>query len=288
MPKTRTALIALGVMLALTAPARAVPTVTMLTPTEGQVFSQPDSNGIPMAGKVAFDIPTATSQAYYLRRTACQDDKRLSLVLGSETTSCADHNSDTPANEATRTAAIWEAVDGAPFAFDASRAITGQMVLSSFNEPNQVGAGQTIIEIALSGNTGGSEVSLGSTQVEYVALPGQAYTTPWSILPPASTDKRDFTSLRMAITIRGMHVLHGYIRPNESRLVLPTFTASFDRRVQVRIGTGLFEQAAMTPDLTSWSGAVPMPIEGSYPLQVRAVQGDTVSAVVTRNIVVSS
>lgn len=286
--KTRTALIALVAMLALMPSALAVPTITMLTPTEGQTFSPATSSSISAAGKVLFNTPAPTSQAYYLRRTACADDKRLSTVQGAETTSCADNSSDTPANEVTRTAAIWAAAGGVPFTFDASRAITGQMVLSSFQEPNHAGAGQTVIEIALSGITGGSQESLGSTSVEYVALPGQAYTTQWSITPPATADKQDFTSFTMAITIRGMHVLHGYIRPNESRLTLPTYTASFDRRVEVRLGTGPFVEVLVTPDFASWSVQLPMPPAGGYPLQARARQGDTVSAVATRNIIVSS
>ena len=190
MLKTRTALIALVAMLALTPSALAVPTITMLTPTEGQTFSPATSSSIPAAGKVLFDTPAPTSRVFYLRRTACAADKRLSTVLGPETTSCADNNSDTPANEVTRTAAIWEAADGVPFTLDASREITGQMVLSSFQEPNHAGAGQTIIEIALSGTTGGSQVSLGSTSMEYVALPGQAYTSTWSITPPGTADRQ--------------------------------------------------------------------------------------------------
>lgn len=177
----------------------------------------------------AMDVEQAepTTLQFFMRRTACTTDQRLSIEQGTETAACASNNSNTPLNEVDRIPTVYAAEDGLPFTLDASRPVNGVVTLTSFQQPAYAGAGQTIVDVALSGTSGGANVDLGSTTVEYVAIPGQPPTsTPWTITLPQTADNKVFTAFSMSLTVRGLHITHGYVRPNATHLTLPTHTVT--------------------------------------------------------------
>lgn len=165
----------------------------------------------------------AGERQFFVRRTGCTADQRLSVEEGAETSGCADSNSNTPLNEVNRTPTLYNAENGLPLTLDASRSAKGVVTLTSFQQPAYAGGGQVIVDVALSGKSGGSTIDLGSTSFNYVAIPTQApVSTPWTITLPASADGKDLTALTLSLTVRGIHVTHGYVRPNATHLTLPT------------------------------------------------------------------
>lgn len=285
-----TGMLALALSLVATT-AGAAPTVTITTPADGSTVSKSASPTLTVTGDVAFDTPEASELQFFVRRTGCTDDKRLSVEQGAETSGCAEANSHTPANEITRTPTLFNAADGLPFTLDASRSVQGVVTLTSFQQPVYAGGGQVIVDISLSGSSGGTAIDLGSTSVNYIAIPSQPpVSTPWTISPPTSADKKDFTSFTLSLTIRGIHITHGYVRPNGTNLTLPTYSASFTRAVQTAVDNASFTSTGVTvsPDFTSYSANLNTPAIGAHTIKVRAVQGGSTSAVVTSAITVTA
>jgi hypothetical protein len=121
----------------------------------------------------------------------------------------------------------YAAADGLPFIIDATKEVTGQVVVNSYATANgmAVGGGAATLEVALVGESGGEEATIGSTEVEYTAQPGAA--------PPAveftldvddELNKAEFSSLAIVLRNRGMTVAHGfYSNAGDTFFSLPTF-----------------------------------------------------------------
>lgn len=255
------------------APAGADAGITITSPQDGATIAAGGS--LPVSGEVEFIEPVPTDRQFFLRRTGCNEDKRLSTTQGSETSGCAYTASITPLNEDSRLADLWPAVDGVPFTLDAARALRGVHTLSSYAPPNNVGAGLTTIDIAAFGTlAGGSQVGLGSTSVSYTALPGQPYSRPWEIDLPDQYDTRDFSSFTLSTTVRGVNALHGFTTPNASHTTVPIYSASFDRAVELQLDAGPWVPIDVSEDLSTFQGAAPVCFcERTHTITARARQG---------------
>lgn len=269
--------VVVATLLALTGIATGAPGIAITSPADGSTVA---GGSTAVAGTVSFTEPVPEDRTFYMRRTGCDDDKRLSIVQGSETSGCAYTASITPLNEDSRLADEWPAVDGVPFTLDATREITGVITLSSYQPPVYAGAGATTVDISVLGfKKSGGTASLGSTTVSYVATPGQNHSTDWEITPPAELDGTDFNGLTLSTTVRGVNVLHGFTIPNQSNMTLPIYSASFDRAVEISVDGGAFssEGVALSEDLSTFDAAVTL-AAGDHAIGARAVQGGTVIA----------
>lgn len=289
--KISLAVATLSILGVLAAHVHAAPTVTITTPADGASISRSTNGSFTMAGDVAFDTPTPTSQKYFVRRATCgtasTDQMRLSIVQGTDAGGCGTLGAITPLNEVGSSVGVvapavdvYPAVDGVPFTLDASRAITGQITLSSYQPGVEAGGGTVSIDITVSGGFG----TIGSTTVSYTVLPTQPpVASTFSIQPPASLDKRDFTDLSLSVQVRGVHAMHGFTTYNgASFLTVPTYSASFDRRVQTQINSGPWTNATVDEELDGWSATLNTPPVGSHFIRARAVQGGVTSAAVSQ------
>lgn len=295
------AVLAAGAVIAVgpgAAAAPAAPTVSMTTPEEGAVISRGASPMLEVAGTVAFETPVPQERIYYVRRSGCQDDQRLSVVRGgAEETACS-----TPVTEPEppppslvgghQSFTIYEAVDGVPLTLDASRPLTGVVTQTHGLDVNgqRTGAGPTDIGITVfAGDVVGIRHNLGRTSVAWLALPTEPHTQlSWSIDPPTGLDKKDFVSLEMHVNAFDQNPWRTYTVPNETNLTVPIYSASFDRRVQVSLDGGPFSAAPVTlaADLTGWTASVPTPEVGGHTVAARALQGNQTSATVPRTFTV--
>ncbi|HVM11399.1 MAG TPA: hypothetical protein VM638_02830 [Actinomycetota bacterium] len=282
-------------VLALAAPATGVPVVAISIPEDGATISRSTGSALQVGGAVEFAVPEKGSRRFYVRRTSCNADQRLSITRGSETAGCAQTVSLTPVAEETATAVTYAAENGVPFTLDATQPITGTLSLVSYllvTGNVGVGAGLVTADISVTGaEVGGAEQALGSTTISYTATPATyRVDTPWSIAPPATLDKKDFLGLTLSITVRGRNALHGFTRPNDTNFLVPIWTASFNRRVEVAIDNGSFTSTGISvgPDLTTWSGSRPWPSLGTHVLRARAVQGGVVSGIDQRAFTITS
>lgn len=137
----------------------------------------------------------------------------------------------------------------------------------------------TEIDITVTAESAGEVAwtTLGSTTVSYLAAPAlDNHEVSWSVELPAESDKKDFTgNLTLTLVVRGYNVLHGFTVPDDTHLIVPIYTASFDRRVEVAVDDGPFSSGAVTlfDDHTAWISAIPAPDVGGHTIKARAVQG---------------
>lgn len=283
-----TAIVSLALSL-LASTVSAAPTVTITSPTSGASFSRSASPRIDVAGAVSFDAPEPSERTFYMRRTSCTTDQRLTTDQGTETSSCAETVSLTPVAEEQAAGTTYDAEDGVPLTLDASRPITGVVSVVSYIGQSGAGAGAglTTIDISL---TGGSQ-PLGSTTVSYTATPAQyRHDTQWSIQPPANLDKKDLSSLQLMIKVRGRNAMHGFVRPNSTKFTIPIYTESFSRKVEVAVDNGAFSATGITVslDLGTYTGSVVTPAVGAHTIKARAVQGSKISEVASVPITVTA
>jgi hypothetical protein len=166
-----------------------------------------------------------TERTFFVRRTSCNADQRLTVDRGTETAGCAFVVSLTPVAEETAPSLDYLAEDGTPFILDATRPVKGVVSHTSYIGAGSagVGAGLTAIDITVGATgAGGSEQLLGTTTVSYTATPAQhRYDVPWQIQPPANLNGVEFTGLRLNLLVRGRNLLHGFTRPNDTNLTIP-------------------------------------------------------------------
>jgi hypothetical protein len=286
MAVTGTVALALGL---LASTVGAATTVSITSPASGASISRSTSPKIDVTGAVGFDVPQPSERAFYVRRTSCNTDQRLSTQRGGETASCAETMSLTPVAEENAVGTTYDAENGVPLTLDASRPITGVVSVVSYAGQSGAGtgAGMTTIDITL---TGGNQ-TLGSTTVSYTATPAQyQYNTAWTIQPAATLDKKDLSSLQLLIKVRGRNVMHGFVRPNTTTFTVPIYTESFTRKVELAVDNGAFSATGVTlsPDLTSFAGSVTTPAVGSHTIKARAVQGAEISGLSSVPITVTA
>lgn len=299
-----------GVALLIPGVAVATPTVTIDMPGEGQVI--PTADALSLGGRVAFEEPQRTTTRYYLRVQSCENTqsnptgapqgKGLTLANPGTDTTAACLNGPyyrlTPANEVLKNKDLFWITDNSGFTFDASRPVTGQVTVQSYPVAGTwVGAGQTTIDIAVEGQKSGEgSVEFGKATVSYTAMPQEGpKAIPFSIIPTNTWDKKGLRAaggnkFTMTITIRGTNAMHGFLVYNGGSYIdLPTWSASFNRRVEVAIDGGPFSPSGveLAGDVASWMATLPMPAPGVHTVRARAAQESTVSEAVTRTFTVA-
>ena len=165
---------------------------------------------------------------YFMHRNSCgtsddiDDVWSLSTADGPDAaTGCGSAYSGIP-NEAAITADgaplssyVWVATDGVPFTLNATKDITGEITLHSSGiadgAPMSGGAGQTTLEVTLTGTAGGEAKTLGTAESTYQVTPDKStYTSQLTMTPAADLNKLSFTSLELTTTVRGASINHGY------------------------------------------------------------------------------
>jgi hypothetical protein len=271
--------------------ASAAPTVTITSPTNGATISRSVSPTLAVGGTVTFDAPQPSERTFYVREGLTP---WLDVVQGSQPSTPATVASVSPLADEFAQPEDIDARNGVPFTLDGSRAITGVVSLTSYPEVEGMGAGAglTRVDISVSGQVvGGNNEVLGTTTVSYTATPLQGrYDTPWSIQPPAALDKKDFSSLRLTLTVRGRNVNHGWRRANSTNLTMPIYTSSFSRAVEVSLDNGLFASTGvnLSEDKASYAAILSTPAAGAHFIKVRAVQGSSKSTVVSSSFSVTA
>lgn len=303
-----------AVLLLLPGVASSAPSVSIDTPREGEVV--PVSESLDLEGTVTFEEPQPTTTRYYLRLQSCEisqnnpfgvpQGKGITLANPQTDTTAACINNGpiyrlTPANEVLKQQDAYGVTDGSGFTFDASRPATGQLTVSSYPVgPTWAGAGLTTIDIALQGQKIGENAEdFGTATVSYTANPMDGpKVLPFTITPNQTWNKKDMYGLgggppprfHLRITIRGANAMHGFLVYNgASYITLPTWSASFDRRVEVSVDGSPFSTSGVVlgSGLSSWTATLPMPAPGPHTVQVRALQGRSVSEPVARTFTVA-
>ena len=111
----------------------------------------------------------------------------------------------------------WPARDGVPFILNATKPITG-----TINIFQAVSAGGSL-EIVLSGTTGGELVEIGTADVEVPTSPMEVTPIEFEITPAAELNKKNFSSLNLNTTQRGVAVSYIELEDPTSSFVIPTF-----------------------------------------------------------------
>jgi hypothetical protein len=171
-----------------------------------------------------------SERTFYVRRTSCSADQRLSVDRGNETAGCAFVVSLTPVAEETAPSLDYLAEDGTPFTLDASRPIKGVVSHVSYLQAGTagVGAGLTTIDVTVgAAGASGAEEVLGTTTVSYTATPAQyRHDVPFQIQPPAGLNGMEVTGFRLNLLVRGRNLLHGFTRPNDTNVTVPITIAA--------------------------------------------------------------
>jgi hypothetical protein len=170
--------------------------------------------------------PVQSSRTFYVRRTGCDADQRLSIVRGDETVGCL-HNLGIMPSPLDYSAYD----DGIPLTLDATRRLTGVITYGNWWRPlgnveASVGAGLITLRVEVFGTLfDGESMMLGSHRTSYVATPLQhRYDTPFSIALPTGADKREFAGLTLRVTLGGASLLHGAAIPNDTNMTVPIWT----------------------------------------------------------------
>lgn len=263
----------------------ATPIISITSPASGTSISRSQTPTLSLAGQVSFDTPIATSRRFFLRRADCgaADNPRLSVQQGGDGGSgCGDLVPGAVREAATMLGAgvasdNYPAVDGIPLTYDGSKAITGTIRYTSILRTAH--AGTITVQVLLSSSAG----TIGSaTATEVIDPLTSQQDVEFTIPANAGLDKRDLGSLNLNVITRGMNALYGLmVLSGASYLDVPSYSASFDRKVQVAVDSGAFSSSGIVvdPDLASWSGAITTPAAGSaHAIKARAIQGTVTSS----------
>lgn len=181
--------------------------------------------------------PVAVDVTYYLRNTAdsgcAAESLQLLLEAGDAGGSCGSALSGALNEALISTGDVpgsitYTAAEGIPFVLDASKPITGKIIVLSYRghsaNPGGLSAGPTHFVMTLMGtNAAGEELALGTFESEYIVNPAQqAYEVEFEIETPAELDKTEVTSLVADLYNRGFAPLHGFYQVNTSTIVVPT------------------------------------------------------------------
>ena len=283
-----------GAVLLLAGSANAAPTTTITSPADGASVSRSENPSLDLAGSVAFDTPLATSRDVFLRYSGDAStcgQRYISDVDGADGGNGCSVVASPPIVpqqvEGTFASNYGDTGEIAyPLTIDASRNITGTIAVASVT-PN-----------ALSFDV---RVTLGSqTLTETVTPP--PYVGSWIIdapieVPvnidvPAALDKVDVSAISVSIVWKqwvnvGASTWIEHDAP-ASFLRLPTYSASFDRKVEARVGSGAWTAATLNGDLTGWTASAATPAIGSYFVQARAIQGGKVGATAQNTVHVTA
>lgn len=123
---------------------------------------------------------------------------------------------------------VFIARDGVPVTLDASRKLTGEIVLRGTVSVD------AYVEVLLTGTVGGAEVEIAtgetesgdgaaSNSVQGTPLPGPAVVLPIEFDMNAAVDKLQASALTLTVTIRGVHRGGIDYERNPSHIIIPTF-----------------------------------------------------------------
>lgn len=172
--------------------------------------------------------PVPTDVNFYLHRDKCVDSNDATTLSTSDDADEGDGCGAVESGlitEALTTAGqdpsgsvdrvTWEATDGVPFVFDATKDVRGEITMASFKglseNPLGLGAGQTKLHIVVSGSVDGATKTIGEATAEYLVTPDKSsYTVTFTIKPDAALDQVTFTALELTTTVRGASVLNGF------------------------------------------------------------------------------
>lgn len=279
--------------------------VTIDAPVEGAVVDRGGTPTLEVSGSAQFETPEPAERTFYVRAGCSGDtgEPRLSVIRGESEGACVPAASVTPIAEIARaldlspTAMHFRAVDGVPFALDASRLLTGVVTMVSYCcEPGMpgVGAGQTTVDITVTGwirdrRSVSSEHVLGNTSVTYTATPLEMfYQSDWAIDLPARFDRKDVWGLTLTLDVHGVNAMHGFVASNLTYLTSPIYDASFIKRVDIAVDDAWFrsDDVTMSADGSNWTAAIPAPRVGHRTIRARAVQGGEASPIAERTITI--
>lgn len=277
---------ALGLIPAGAASAATEPLVTIRDPAAGAVISRAASQILGVSGAARYATPEPTERTYYVGKRCDGTECWLSTAPTHSTTG-GWLEQITPLNELSEDPVAVDFVPKFPgdrktFTLDSSRPLTGVVTIASgtLGLNLEIGFGLTEVDVTVTAEAVGGEMyTLGSTTVEYMAIstPGDSiHREPWSVDLLAALDKRDFTGeVTLTLVVRGYNVLHGYTVSDDTNLTVPTYSASFDRRVEVAVDGSWFSADGITlaDDHETWTGTITTPAVGTHTLRARAVQG---------------
>jgi hypothetical protein len=123
----------------------------------------------------------------------------------------------------------FNATEGVPFVLDATKEISGTIMVMSYRgaaeNPGGLGAGPTTLVVTLAGDSAGETKEIGTVSVDYTVTPAeQVKKVDFAIQPDAALNLAEFTSLSMGLYNRGVSPLHGFYQTStgESLLKVPT------------------------------------------------------------------
>ena len=180
----------------------------------------------PASAAATDPTPVPGDQTFFVRRTNCNADSRLSVEEGTGEASCLNFWNASPLAEEMGVLLVHDAENGVPFTLDTSRPITGVVSLgaASINQYG-LGGGLTVVDVTVEATEAGRNPRvLGSRTLSYTATPMQSqWDTPWSIQPPVELHARKFAALRLTLRIHGRNAGHGAVQPNDTRLTVPIY-----------------------------------------------------------------
>jgi hypothetical protein len=265
--------------------ATAASQISITLPVSGESISRSATPSLTVGGLVSFEEPRQEERTLYMGRTGCgsgSDDAHLSTVPPG-----SDHRSGCqfvaqPANEplillGDPGLSVTYPSEAFSFTLDASRPITGTIVMSG-------GYGQATTEVTVRAETATGEQLLLGADSETYTVTGAPVNVLWSVQPPSTEDKKDFTSLILNVRVRGVNALHGAVdhRNGASNLVVGVWSPGHSQKVEFAIDSSNFVASAVRTatigeDGSSWSGSALTPAPGNHILYARAVAGTVVT-----------
>ncbi|MDQ3991051.1 MAG: hypothetical protein M3245_01905 [Actinomycetota bacterium] len=270
------------------------PAIVVDEPAAGQTVSRA-AGSMPVSGVAQFAAPSPTDTSLYLRYAAVGANNCGRRYL-------SEDDGPDPGNSCQSTGAHltlagqsfmrdWPADQevALPLTIDASRNITGEVNITSRIQGNAAPGNWVILDVV---------VQLNSTRLtqsfDSGPFTGSARKFAVDIDIPDSLDKVDATSVQVELiwhrvvhlSQQGVSVIHTYaeLENPPTFLSVPTYSASFSRRVNVSVDnpnfTGGTVNATVDVETGAFSASYPttfLPV-GSRTLYARAVQGGVASA----------
>jgi hypothetical protein len=191
--------------------------------------------GVALADEPAIDEDD--ERTFYLRRTGCEVDMRLSTQPGEGEGGCGftltglNEVNETLGNETLTRDYPSMPNDGVPVDIDVERNLSGQVTLGNFGTTQGVAAGRAWIDIRLTGQGRAGDGPLQTVTIadgrteDYIPVPSPVqnrFVVEFDIPISAEAEGLTFTNLTVAVTVNGTHVGHGaVIHDGESFAVVP-------------------------------------------------------------------
>ncbi|MDQ3954906.1 MAG: hypothetical protein M3285_05080 [Actinomycetota bacterium] len=186
--------------------------------------------------------PVPTPVSFYIQKVAegdCTEEGTLflSVTPGEDNGTCGSQYYGAPTEAASQAGEDhfftdpkrMAAVDGVPFVLDATKTLTGTITVKSANSLSgttltQLGAGQSTLEVLVTGTSNGEAVELGNAEVTYDVMPGaNPEPVSFEITLDEALNKAKFTTLELTLWNRGASVVHGwYASGDQSFITVPT------------------------------------------------------------------